>query len=1563
MKPVTAKDEPSCGRENADHLPARLIAVKPAKTDISLKSAASDDRSTTSNRRIACYYMPGRIASKKVHFLLDSGCTSCVVGKHVFDSLPMKVKANLQPLDNASAQLADGSSTTIYGKLLVSCKVRDVPIDHEFLVAKLQDDAILGLSFLERFNCSMQFGRPILNIDGRDLMCTDQWGNPMASKVQLIRPTVVPPASETLLVCKLNNRPHGAVGIVESSCSKLPELSLAASLCCPDEQQQVVVRCLNATGKPVTVNAGTVLGIYQSVDNDSVSVTSKVTSISQMQSGTGNDKEIVVPDHLRSLYDQAVSPGLTHDQQQRLARLLRDYADVFSSGETDVGLTNLVKHSIPLHPGATPIRQPPRRLGQEKDQEVERQVTQLQQQGLIEPGDGAWSSPVVLVRKKDGKWRLCVDYRRLNAATCRDAYPLPRIDDSLDSLAGSCYFSTLDLLSGYWQVPLDDDAKEKSAFVTRGGLWQWRVLPFGLTSAPACFERLMERVLSGLQWQTLLLYLDDVIVFSHDFDSHLNRLETVLQRFRSANLKLKPSKCELFQKSVSFLGHIVSSEGVSTDPKKVEAIQQWPTPRCVTSLRTFLGMVGYYRRFCPDMATIAKPLFRLTSKEVQFIWTAAEQKAFEDLQAKMTSAEILGYPDPQLQYILDTDASGDGAGAVLSQLQQGRERVIAYFSKTFSASERNYCVTRKELLAAILAVKHFRSYLYGKKFRLRTDHASLIWLVKRKEPSAQIARWLEFLEEFQFSIEHRPGQKHGNADGLSRRNCIDCQQCRRIELRDGGPSMSDVERSLDARPTPFLSQQHPPTEPSNDVTITVLRSPVLETESSVPSTVRPANPTVAFGDVKRIYSQRSCDAEANVEVVHSPNCRSYRGSTYAEPAPMTTISSLSSSPCRQDRDSQGHSECSVLWKLGRALALLWQVICILTMSPFNTAGLWTRRQVSQVVAGWSDVHTRPNNLTTTLAATAHRPDQPFNTQVAGRPQLSHACSERNPTSIAAASAQYPDTAVPMSAVTFSEVATLQQQGPSDVATIYSRVKDQRPLSTAELDLASPELRKLASYFSLMSIGTDGVLVVQVSHNGRSSQTPVCPPQIRNSIIWEIHRRDHAGVMRTIKRLRLAWFWPGMTSQTRRAVQTCEVCQLGKHSNARHHPTKQHLYSGRPWQRVAIDLVGPMPETPRSNKWILVLTDHFTRWQDALPIPDGTTPVIARTLETHVFCYLGIPEQIHSDQGSQFESALMQELCQLWGVKKTRTTPYHPQGNGMVERQNRTLGDSLRTLLLGAEQTDWDLLLPNLMRSFRATPHSATKETPNYLMFGRETRIPDHLLYEVPPSKSQPVEQYAVELQERLTRAHQLLRERQQASRTDDLSEGLLYSVGDTVYLQNRRQRRGQARKLSSKYVGPYKVVTCYPNHTYEIERNGQSSVQHESRLKYHRAATCEEGRAPVILEPARRPNTKGRRRRRNTDDDEPSDFIEFTIDRPAHQNNPDDQPAAARQPPDPPAVPPDPPVEAHAPAAAITPPVPPPPAPDMIHQPQPTPQTAVRPSRTSGRTRTRPAYLHDYVCD
>ena len=308
-------------------------------------------------------------------------------------------------------------------------------------------------------------------------------------------------------------------------------------------------------------------------------------------------------------------------------------------------------------------------------------------------------------------------------------------------------------------------------------------MPFGLASAPATFQRMIEKVLNQLQFKTCLVYLDDVITFSSSFEQQLSRLQEVLNRIQNAGLKLNPNKCHLFRKKVSYLGHVVSEEGVATDPEKICSVKDWPTPKNVSEIRSFVGLCSYYRKYIKSFSQIAKPLHVLTEKNRYFEWNDVAEQAFQKLKSALISAPILAYPSETDPFILDTDASNCHIGAVLSQVQNNSERVIAYYSRTLNKSERNHCITRKELLAIVAAVKHFHVYLYGQSFLVRTDHGALTWLMKFKHPEAQVARWIEVLGTYDFKIEHRQGRNHGNADALSRRPCEgkDCKQCTKIE--------------------------------------------------------------------------------------------------------------------------------------------------------------------------------------------------------------------------------------------------------------------------------------------------------------------------------------------------------------------------------------------------------------------------------------------------------------------------------------------------------------------------------------------------------------------------------------------------------------------------------------------------------------------------------------------------------------------------------------------------------------------------------------------------------------
>ena len=360
--------------------------------------------------------------------------------------------------------------------------------------------------------------------------------------------------------------------------------------------------------------------------------------------------------------------------------------------------------------------------------------------------------------------------------TIKDSFPLPLASSCFDALAGSKVFSTIDITSAYNQVPIKPSDVPKTAFCSKFGLFEYVKMPFGLCNAPATFQRLMECVLNGLQWTTCVIYLDDIIVHSVDFDSHVDRLAEVLERIQSSGLKLKARKCSLFRPEVTFLGHVVNGEGLKPNPDNVSKLVNWPRPQKVSEVRGLVGLGSYYRRFIKNYSQIVQPLVALTRKDVPFEWSDACEAAFENLKKALVSPPVMAYPTAEGEFVLDTDASDVSIGAVLSQIHAGEEKVIAYGSRTLNRAERNYCTTNKELLAIKHFVEYYKHYLLGRHFIVRTDHQALKWLFSMKEPRAMIARWIEVLSQYDFTIEYRKGTKHQNADSLSRcPNPRDCQ--------------------------------------------------------------------------------------------------------------------------------------------------------------------------------------------------------------------------------------------------------------------------------------------------------------------------------------------------------------------------------------------------------------------------------------------------------------------------------------------------------------------------------------------------------------------------------------------------------------------------------------------------------------------------------------------------------------------------------------------------------------------------------------------------------------------
>lgn len=458
---------------------------------------------------------------------------------------------------------------------------------------------------------------------------------------------------------------------------------------------------------------------------------------------------------------------LTLNQQRLLEDML---TEKFARMKDGLGYTTLIEHEITLQSDAKPIKQRYYPVSPSKQRLLDEELNKMLKEGIVEPSKSPWSSPALLVPKDGGtKHRFCVDYRTLNAVTKKDAYPLPYISSILDRLKGARFLSSLDIKSAYHQIAIKEESKELTAFTIPGrGLFQFRRMPFGLTNAPATWQRLIDRVIGADLEPYVFVYLDDIIVISPDFHTHLKVLAEVLERLIKAGLTVSREKCHFCRPSLKYLGYVVDSEGLHVDVSKVEAMLNVPPPRNAKEVRRFVGMASWYRRFIPNFATILKPLTELTRKNVHFLWTDKCQESFSAIKNCLVSAPVLTCPDFEKPFLLQTDASAYGIGAVLTQIYPDGERVICFLSRSLSRTEMNYTTTERECLAVIWAIEKLRHFLEGSHFTVITDHSSLLWLHNIKDPTGRLARWALRLQPYDYTIVHRKGREHVVPDFLSR---------------------------------------------------------------------------------------------------------------------------------------------------------------------------------------------------------------------------------------------------------------------------------------------------------------------------------------------------------------------------------------------------------------------------------------------------------------------------------------------------------------------------------------------------------------------------------------------------------------------------------------------------------------------------------------------------------------------------------------------------------------------------------------------------------------------------
>ena len=461
---------------------------------------------------------------------------------------------------------------------------------------------------------------------------------------------------------------------------------------------------------------------------------------------------------------------LSENEKQNFENLKEKYDGILAKSTEELTQTTLMTHHIHTTTDH-PIRQQPYRLSPKQKEILEEEIQTLLKIGvIIRSPESPWASPVVMVPKPDGSTRVCIDYRKLNEITKKDAHPLPKIEELLDHLNGAKIFSTMDLLSGFHQIPLDEKAKEKTAFTTHLGLFQFEVMPFGLCNAPATFQRLVEKIFRDILWKFVMLYIDDMIIFSKTIKEHMEHLREVFTILENSHLKAKLKKCTFFQSQLKFLGHTVNEQGIYPLKENVQTVLKLETPTNLKELRSFLGMTSYYRKFIEDYSTKAKPLTQLLKKDEKFEITPNREQAINILKTALSEAPVLRYPDYDKTFLVVTDASKEKIGHAIMQKYGKKHHPIRYGGRQLNQAEQNYTISEKEALALVHAIKKNHPYLHGRRFEVYTDHLPLKTMMNAQDPTGRLARWFLILQRYDFNLNYLPGKDNKVADAISRLN-------------------------------------------------------------------------------------------------------------------------------------------------------------------------------------------------------------------------------------------------------------------------------------------------------------------------------------------------------------------------------------------------------------------------------------------------------------------------------------------------------------------------------------------------------------------------------------------------------------------------------------------------------------------------------------------------------------------------------------------------------------------------------------------------------------------------
>lgn len=945
-----------------------------------------------------------------------------------------------------------------------------------------------------------------------------------------------------------------------------------------------------------------------------------------------NDSEDLTPEYLKKQLNNYKLPDdigidiniINKNQLHKLLKTLAPFKSLFAVNPDEVNSipSSVAEHSIDTG-DHKPIAQGPRRTSPDQSRVIREKIDSMLKSGIIEPSRSPWSSPILLVPKPDKKdgtkdWRFCIDFRKLNSVTKNEIYSLPRIDDCLDSLAGKTYFSTLDMASGYFQVPMKKEDKEKTSFTSYHGQYQFTRMAFGLVSAPSTYQRMMDTVLAGLKWQCLAVYIDDVIIHSKSFEEHIKDISATLTRLNEANIQIKSSKCEFFKKEVKYLGHLVSKDGIRANPAKVQKIKDWQCPKTSLEAQAFLGLAGYYRKLIPDFASYESPI-RTCIKNKPFVMSHDAVSAYAELKKILSSDPVVKLPDfsGKSRFELHTDASDLGISAILTQIDEnGTESVIHYASRMLSKQELKYHTQEKECLGIVWGCNKFRSYLIGTPFTIRSDHHSLQWLWRHEK--GRLARWALSMSEFDYTIVHRKGIENTNADVLSRWHVKEM-----------------VDKEFD--PFPY----------------------------------------------------------------------------YSEPSMITSV---------------GEENTKL-------------IVATITENIFSE-DIFIKLEKSQSNCDW----------------------------------------------------------------------------------IKKAIEYIRDLDYSKLTGIIPEkLKRVSKGYEFFL--QDNLLVRKKRGNNLSPQIliPENDSIMQQHILSLHHDRPesaHFSSKKMLPKLLKNYYWISIRNDCDVYCKSCESCQSFKPTapNPKNRPLKPFL-PDHPNERLSIDLIGPLPETEDGYQYVLCMVDNFSKWVTAVPLKNKNQGEVADAIFKEWYMTFGLPETIHSDQGTEFVNDLLGRINERLGVGHKVTTPYYPQSNAQVERWNRTLKDSLK-IFCNKKSTTWDKYLYTTCFAYNISLNVTTGFSPYFIMYGRDPRLPTDILMSTNYNEIKfDMNQYQMQHTNHLRTAYEIVKknlEKEAISRKIRWDKNIkghkVFIPGDEVLMFQTNLKKDvgdpdHSAMFKPKWKGPMKIIS------------------------------------------------------------------------------------------------------------------------------------------------------------